>query len=42
VFAFHDGDDIGPRMLVRVAKHTPAKLGKANPASLGQTYKLDS
>lgn len=25
VFAFHDGDDIGPRMLVRVAKHTGLK-----------------
>ncbi len=22
VFAFHDGDEIGPRMLSRVAKHT--------------------
>ena len=22
VFAFHDGDEIGPKMLVRVAKHT--------------------
>ena len=22
VFAFHDGEDIGPRMLVRIAKHT--------------------
>jgi predicted RNA binding protein YcfA (HicA-like mRNA interferase family) len=22
VFAFHDGEDIGPRMLARVAKHT--------------------
>jgi predicted RNA binding protein YcfA (HicA-like mRNA interferase family) len=22
VFAFHDSDEIGPRMLVRVAKHT--------------------
>jgi predicted RNA binding protein YcfA (HicA-like mRNA interferase family) len=22
VFAFHDGDEIGPRMLVRIAKHT--------------------
>jgi predicted RNA binding protein YcfA (HicA-like mRNA interferase family) len=21
-FAFHDGDEIGPRMLVRIAKHT--------------------
>lgn len=21
-FAFHDGDDIGPRMLARIAKHT--------------------
>ncbi|MBC7671952.1 MAG: type II toxin-antitoxin system HicA family toxin [Polaromonas sp.] len=22
VFAFHDGDEIGPRMMSRVAKHT--------------------
>ena len=22
VFAFHDGEELGPRMLVRVAKHT--------------------
>jgi predicted RNA binding protein YcfA (HicA-like mRNA interferase family) len=22
VFAFHDGEEIGPRMLVRLAKHT--------------------
>ena len=22
VFAFHDGDELGPRMLARVAKHT--------------------
>jgi predicted RNA binding protein YcfA (HicA-like mRNA interferase family) len=22
VFAFHDGDEIGPRMIARVAKHT--------------------
>ena len=22
VFAFHDGDEIGPRMLARVGKHT--------------------
>ncbi|ODU08841.1 MAG: hypothetical protein ABS84_11330 [Rubrivivax sp. SCN 71-131] len=22
VFAFHDGDEIGPRMLARLAKHT--------------------
>ncbi|MCC6948821.1 MAG: type II toxin-antitoxin system HicA family toxin [Bradyrhizobiaceae bacterium] len=21
-FAFHDGDEIGPRMLARIAKHT--------------------
>jgi predicted RNA binding protein YcfA (HicA-like mRNA interferase family) len=26
VFAFHDGDEIGPRMLVRVAKHTGLDL----------------
>jgi predicted RNA binding protein YcfA (HicA-like mRNA interferase family) len=22
VFSFHDGDEIGPRMLARIAKHT--------------------
>jgi len=22
VFAFHDGDEIGPKMLVRIARHT--------------------
>ncbi len=22
VFAFHDGDEIGPKMLLRIAKHT--------------------
>jgi predicted RNA binding protein YcfA (HicA-like mRNA interferase family) len=22
VFAFHDGDEIGPRMLAKIAKHT--------------------
>lgn len=22
LFAFHDGDEVGPRMLARVAKHT--------------------
>jgi predicted RNA binding protein YcfA (HicA-like mRNA interferase family) len=22
VFAFHDGDEIGPRMFARIAKHT--------------------
>lgn len=22
VFAFHDGDEVGPKMLARVAKHT--------------------
>jgi predicted RNA binding protein YcfA (HicA-like mRNA interferase family) len=25
VFAFHDGDEIGPRMLARIAKHTGLK-----------------
>ena len=25
VFAFHDGDEIGPKMLARVAKHTGLK-----------------
>jgi predicted RNA binding protein YcfA (HicA-like mRNA interferase family) len=26
VFAFHDGDEVGPRMLARVAKHTGLDL----------------
>ena len=25
VFAFHDGEEIGPRMLARIAKHTGIK-----------------
>lgn len=25
VYAFHDGEDIGPRMLSRIAKHTGVK-----------------
>jgi hypothetical protein len=25
VFAFHDGEEIGPRMLARLAKHTGLK-----------------
>jgi predicted RNA binding protein YcfA (HicA-like mRNA interferase family) len=25
VFAFHDGDEIGPAMLARIAKHTALK-----------------
>ena len=25
VFAFHDGDEIGPRMLSRIARHTGLK-----------------
>ena len=25
VFAFHDGEELGPRMLVRIAKHTGLK-----------------
>ncbi|MDR0442185.1 MAG: type II toxin-antitoxin system HicA family toxin [Treponema sp.] len=25
VFAFHDGDEIGPKMLAKVAKHTGLK-----------------
>ena len=25
VFAFHDGDELGPRMLARVSKHTGLK-----------------
>lgn len=25
VFAFHDGDEIGPRMLARLARHTGLK-----------------
>jgi predicted RNA binding protein YcfA (HicA-like mRNA interferase family) len=27
VFAFHDGEEIGPRMLSRIAKHTGLKPG---------------
>ncbi len=27
VFAFHDNDEIGPRMLSRIAKHTGLKPG---------------
>lgn len=25
IFAFHDGDEIGPKMLSRIAKHTDLK-----------------
>lgn len=25
IFAFHDGEEIGPRMLARIAKHTGLK-----------------
>ena len=25
VFAFHDGEEVGPRMLARIAKHTGLK-----------------
>jgi predicted RNA binding protein YcfA (HicA-like mRNA interferase family) len=27
IFAFHDGEEIGPRMLARLAKHTGLKPG---------------
>lgn len=27
VFAFHDGEEIGPRMLARIAKHTGLTSG---------------
>jgi len=27
VFAFHDGDEIGPRMLAKIAKHTGLRPG---------------
>ena len=27
VFAFHDGEEIGPRMLARIARHTGLKPG---------------
>jgi predicted RNA binding protein YcfA (HicA-like mRNA interferase family) len=27
VFAFHDGEEIGPRMLARIAKHTGLRPG---------------
>lgn len=26
VFAFHDGDEIGPKMLARIARHTGLKV----------------
>jgi hypothetical protein len=26
VFAFHDGEELGPRMLARIAKHTGLSL----------------
>jgi predicted RNA binding protein YcfA (HicA-like mRNA interferase family) len=26
IFAFHDGDEIGPKMLARIAKHTGLEL----------------
>ena len=29
VFAFHDGEEIGPKMLARIAKHTGLKSGSA-------------
>jgi predicted RNA binding protein YcfA (HicA-like mRNA interferase family) len=28
VFAFHEGDEIGPRMLARLAKHTGFETGR--------------
>jgi predicted RNA binding protein YcfA (HicA-like mRNA interferase family) len=27
VFAFHDGDEIGPKMLARIARHTGLQPG---------------
>ena len=27
VFAFHDGDEIGPKMLARISKHTGLTMG---------------
>jgi predicted RNA binding protein YcfA (HicA-like mRNA interferase family) len=27
IFAFHDGEEIGPRMMSRIAKHTGLELG---------------
>ncbi|MBK8727829.1 MAG: type II toxin-antitoxin system HicA family toxin [Holophagaceae bacterium] len=27
VFAFHDGEEIGPKMLARISKHTGLTLG---------------
>jgi predicted RNA binding protein YcfA (HicA-like mRNA interferase family) len=27
VFAFHDGEEIGPKMMARIAKHTGLKPG---------------
>ena len=29
VFSFHDGEEIGPKMLARIAKHTGAGGGSA-------------
>lgn len=26
VFAFHDGDEVGPKMLVRIARHTGLRV----------------
>ena len=27
VFAFHDGDEVGPKMLARISKHTGLTIG---------------
>ena len=31
VFAFHDGDEIGPKMLARISKHTGLTIGDLTP-----------
>ena len=36
VFAFHDGDEIGPKMLARLAKHTGLKRRPTPSAEQGR------
>jgi predicted RNA binding protein YcfA (HicA-like mRNA interferase family) len=50
VFAFHDGEEIGPRMLARIAKRTRAGIGRgqqvknpgASPEAFGGTGSVRS
>ena len=37
VFAFHDGEEIGPRMLSRIAKHTGLQQGDLSWLALART-----